>query len=386
MMEGRVPKIRFKIFQELWESKRLSEACDEFIGGGTPSTQSEELWQGTIPWVSSSDIFDDKIHNFQISRFISEEAVKNSATKKIPSGSILVVSRVGVGKVAVTKQEIATSQDFTNLLINNQYSPIFTAYYFKAKNNKLVSIAQGTSIKGFTTGDLKSFKINFPSLPEQQKIASFLSSVDERIELLERKKEKLEAYKKGVMQQIFSQQIRFKQEDGSDFPDWEEKRLGEVCEITTGKLDANAMVPNGKYRFYTCAKEFYWIDKFAFDKEALLISGNGANVGYVHYYKGKFNAYQRTYVLSELTEDFIFVKYFLDENLRKRIHSEKKDGNTPYIVMGTLTEMKLNLPIKEEQKKIAAFLNTLDENLETLDSQIQGLRTWKKGLLQQMFV
>ena len=97
--------------------------------------------------------------------------------------------------------------------------------------------------------------------------------------------------------------IRFKKNDGTEYPQWEEKKLGKFCNITTGKLDANAMTTNGKYRFYTCASEYFYINNFAFDTEALLISGNGANVGYVHYYKGKFNAYQRTYVLDAFSEN-----------------------------------------------------------------------------------
>ncbi|MCA8835860.1 MAG: restriction endonuclease subunit S [Proteobacteria bacterium] len=117
---------------------------------------------------------------------------------------------------------------------------------------------------------------------------------------------------------------------------WAVKPLGELCEIATGKVDANAMVENGQYRFYTCAKNYYFIDDYAFDTDALLISGNGANVGYIHHYKGKFNAYQRTYVLDKFPENILFIKHYLDYNLHKRIFVEKKEGNTPYIVKSTL--------------------------------------------------
>src|SRR5690606_33281709 len=104
--------------------------------------------------------------------------------------------------------------------------------------------------------------------------------------------------KQGAMQELLTPK-----------DDWEVKKLGEVIEkCTTGKLDANAMVENGDYRFYTCAREFYYINEYAFDDEALLISGNGANVGYIHYYKGKFNAYQRTYVLLGFKINALFLK------------------------------------------------------------------------------
>lgn len=188
------------------------------------------------------------------------------------------------------------------------------------------------------------------------------------------------------MQQIFSQKLRFKDENGKDYADWEEKKLGEITKITTGKLDANAMVENGEYRFYTCAKEYYKIDNYAFDTEALLISGNGANVGYIHYYKGKFNAYQRTYVLFNVTESYFYLKYYLDCHLLKRIHREKKDGNTPYIVLNTLTDMKIDIPCLEEQQKIASFLSAIDVQIEGVSKKIEQTKMFKKGLLQQLFV
>ena len=196
----------------------------------------------------------------------------------------------------------------------------------------------------------------------------------------------LEQYKQGMMQKIFSQQIRFKADDGSEFGEWEETELGKHCQIKTGKLDANAMRPNGEFRFYTCAKEFYLIDEYAFDTEALLISGNGANVGYIHYYKGKFNAYQRTYVLDQWQQNIIFIQYFLEQFLKERIYGEKKEGNTPYIVLSTLSEMPLLLPCLAEQTKIANFLSAIDQKIEVVAQQIEQAKLWKKGLLQQMFV
>jgi type I restriction enzyme S subunit len=168
--------------------------------------------------------------------------------------------------------------------------------------------------------------------------------------------------------------------------DWEEKKLGEESKIVTGKLDANAMKHNGKFRFYTCAKDYYKIDEYAFDCEALLISGNGANVGYIHHYKGKFNAYQRTYVISKLKHDYYFTKYFLEKNLKYRIRKERKEGNTPYIVLSTLFQMIVLYPTNQEQNLISNFLVNLDTKIENLDCKIAEMKEWKKGLMQRMFV
>ena len=167
---------------------------------------------------------------------------------------------------------------------------------------------------------------------------------------------------------------------------WGKYPLGMICDITTGRLDANAMVTTGKYRFYTCAREHYKINEFAFDTEALLISGNGANVGYIHYYKGKFNAYQRTYVLDNFSKNILFIKVFLEKNLSYRIAKEKNDGNTPYIVRGTLSDMVVLVPQDEiEQQKIADCLSSIDELISEQAKKIEQLKEHKKGLMQGLF-
>ena len=182
-------------------------------------------------------------------------------------------------------------------------------------------------------------------------------------------------FKKGLSTTIFN-----------SLRDFEEYRLGKICNITTGKLDANAMIDNGKYRFYTCAKEYSLIDKYAFDTEALLISGNGAYVGYIHYYKGKFNAYQRTYVLDNFSQNIQFIKCYLEENLAKRINSEKKEGNTPYIVLSTLSDMVIKIPSKENQIKISNIINCHNKKIELEENKLLKLQELKKGLMQSMFV
>lgn len=162
--------------------------------------------------------------------------------------------------------------------------------------------------------------------------------------------------------------------------------LGKICNITTGKLDANAMVDGGKYRFYTCAREFFQIDNYAFDTDALLISGNGANVGYIHHYCGKFNAYQRTYVLDAFQENIMYIYYYLQANLHPRIEAEKKAGNTPYIVLSTLSDMGIKLPTKEMQDKIAKIFAILDKKIIDENGILEDLNIQKRGLLQQMFI
>jgi len=145
------------------------------------------------------------------------------------------------------------------------------------------------------------------------------------------------------------------------------------------------MVADGEYPFFTCARESYRINKYAFDCEALLVSGNGANVGYVHYYNGKFNTYQRTYVISDFSADVHFLKLFLDRNLQDRIRVEVNAGNTPYITMGTLTEMEVVLPSNPtQQRAIAETLSDVDGLIAALNKLIAKKRAIKQAAMQQL--
>mgnify|MGYP003387468168 FL=1 len=199
------PTLRFKTddgsdFSD-WEEKKLG-SLGSFAGGGTPDTKNPECWVGDVPWISSSDVIDDNIFKIEKSRFITRAAIEGSATKIIPKDSILIVSRVGVGKFVVSTEDICTSQDFSNFT-PKELDVIFMAYNLYFNKHKLESLAQGTSIKGFTTGDLKSMKLGIPSRREQGKIANFLSAIDQKIELANSEVEKAKEWKKGLLQQMF---------------------------------------------------------------------------------------------------------------------------------------------------------------------------------------
>jgi type I restriction enzyme S subunit len=385
------PELRFPEFESEWFEQRLSDLLT-FKNG--VNAAKEDYGDG-YKFINVLDIIqNDYITHDRIlgSVNISEDEFKKNI---VEYGDILFQrssetrEEVGQANVYLDKEVPAT---FGGFVIRGKKKVDYDPSYMNALLKTTRSRKEITSKSGGSTrynvgqDTLSSVIIYTTELEEQKKIATFLTAVDQRIQLLHKKKAKLEEYKKGVMQKLFTQEIRFKDDNGNDFPDWEEKKLGEVCEITTGKLDANAMVANGKYRFYTCAKEYFKIDDYAFDFEALLISGNGANVGYIHHYEGKFNAYQRTYVLYNLSENFEYIKYFLNQNLQRRIHKEKKDGNTPYIVLGTLTELTIKLPEKKEQKKIASFLTSLDRTIDCLDFKLNKTIAFKKGLLQKLFV
>lgn len=223
---------------------------------------------------------------------------------------------------------------------------------------------------------MKTYEIGLPSIEEQKKMAKLLSFLDERIATQNKIIDKLQSLIKGIAQHC----IR-------DFTNGcEYVRLGDICKITTGKLDANAQVENGQYPFFTCAERPFNIDNYAFDTEALLISGNGANLGYINYYKGKFNAYQRTYVLDYFSVNIQYVKWALKVLLPQRIAIEKSSSNTPYIVLSTLADLKIPIPNNSKQNHIADLMMSFERKLSTQLALSDLYNKQKQYLLRQMFI
>jgi type I restriction enzyme S subunit len=189
--------LRFPEFQGEWEDTILNTICD-FVGGGTPSSSNLEFWDGDIPWISSSDLEENNISKIDMTRYITQDAVNSSATKICQAPAILLVSRVGVGKVAcLNKGKICTSQDFTNL-VNIKCNEIFLSYLLSKKMKDKAKETQGTSIKGITSGEIRSIKIHIPQSEEQAKISSLLRLLDERISTQNKIIEELESLIRGI--------------------------------------------------------------------------------------------------------------------------------------------------------------------------------------------
>jgi len=184
-----------------WQEKRLG-SLGRFSGGGTPDTSVSHYWSGEMPWISSSDISEGSIIGIEISRHISKEAIQQSATCVVPAGSLLIVTRVGVGKFVVSEFDLCTSQDFSNFT-PIKADPRFLAYWLTVNRNSLLRLCQGTSIQGLTTVDLKKMLVEMPDLEEQQKIADFLSALDTKIDAVASQIDAMERFKKGLLQQMF---------------------------------------------------------------------------------------------------------------------------------------------------------------------------------------
>lgn len=196
-----VPHLRFPEFSGEWDSFKLVE-LGKFIGGGTPSSSNLSFWTGSIPWISSSDIKEDNINNISISRYITEDAIEKSATKYCPAPVILIVSRVGVGKVALSHTSLCTSQDFCNI-IDIKCHPVFLSYNLLRTMKRKSREVQGTSIKGITSDELQKIRVFIPkNKDEQNKISNLLTLLDERIATQNKIIEKLQSLIKGLNDNI----------------------------------------------------------------------------------------------------------------------------------------------------------------------------------------
>ena len=181
---SRRPKRRFKGFTGDWEQRKLGDLADGVFGGGTPKTSIDTYWNGSIPWIQSSNLMDDKIENFINDKSITNLAIKESATKLIPANSIAIVTRVGVGKVALIREKFATSQDFLSFYCRHEHNPLFIAYQISRLMKVKSRLLQGTSIKGITKSEVLESEVLIPKGAEEEiKIADFLSSCDTLITL-----------------------------------------------------------------------------------------------------------------------------------------------------------------------------------------------------------
>ena len=372
-----VPKLRFKEFNDEYKTYKFYDVA-KLCRGSSPRpiinfiTKSEDC----VNWIKIGDVSPNETYINRTSEKITKEGAKKS--RRVYKGEIILSNSMSFGRPYILNLDGCIHdgwfvvRDYEKLL-NKEYLYHFMCSPLIQKQYKTLSA--GGVVSNISSELVYSVKLNIPSKEEQLKIAKFLSLLDKKIELQSKKIEDLKLFKKGLSNNIFN-----------NLKNFEEYKLGDLCNITTGKLDANAMVENGKYRFYTCAKEYSFIDEYSFDTEALLISGNGAYVGYIHYYNGKFNAYQRTYVLDQFSQNIQFIKCYLDENLSRRIKSEKKEGNTPYIVLSTLSDMIIKVPSKENQKNISNIINYHQKKILLEENKLQKLQELKKGLMQNMFV
>lgn len=398
------PKLRFKEFGGEWKSKMLDDIADI-----NPSTKNlpdkfiyidlESVVKGQL--LKETEILKNESPS-RAQRYLQKDDILFQMVRPYQMNN-LFFSKDGMYVASTGYAQIRTKEN-----------PKFVYQYLHLQKfvDKVIERCTGTSYPAINSSDLGKIKISIPTLPEQQKIATFLSAVDKKLQLLSRKKELLEKYKKGVMQQIFSGKLRFKDEFGQDYADWEEKRLGDVGDTfngLTGKTKENF----GIGKPYIQYMQIFASSKIDVSKCGLVQIDEFENQQRVQYGDVFFTTSSETpneigtcsVLLEEIEEMYLnsfcfgfrpnsleqlvpdFASYlFRNENFRKKI-VKLAQGSTRYNMSKVqLLKLKVKLPSTPEQQKIATFLSALDSKIEGVDSQIAKTQSFKKGLLQGMFV
>lgn len=363
-----VPNLRFPEFEGEWEKCTL----EDVMNFSTTRVSSSELNEDS--YVSTENMLQD-FQGIVEAKSVPEEVNVISFS----CGDILISNiRPYLKKVWRATFNGGCSSDVFVLQANDNIESDYLHYV--VANDKFINFvmsgAKGVKMPRGDKSQMKTYSLSLPQLQEQHKIARLLSLLDERIATQNKIIDKLQSLIKGIAQHCIRELIN----------GWKYVRLGDICKITTGKLDANAQVENGQYPFFTCAELPFNIDSYAFNTEALLISGNGANLGYINYYKGKFNAYQRTYVLDHFSVNIQYVKWALKVLLPQRIAIEKSSSNTPYIVLSTLADLKIPIPNNSKQNHIANLMMSFERKLSTQLALSDLYNKQKQYMLRQMFI
>lgn len=209
-----------------WKEYKLGEIA-EIVGGGTPDTSNKEYWGGNIPWLTPKDLTGyNKIFISSGERFITEEGLDNSSTKLLPQGTVLLSSRAPIGYVAIASNPICTNQGFKSIICNKDIVDNLYMYYWIKNNTELLqSLGTGTTFAEISGSVVKSIAISLPPLPEQKHIASILSSLDDKIDLLHRENKTLEAMAETLFRQWFVEEAK---------EDWKEVSLTKVANFLNG--------------------------------------------------------------------------------------------------------------------------------------------------------
>jgi len=398
---SKVPKLRFKEFSGEWEEKKLSDVST-ITTGSTPSTVVSEYYGGEKLFVSPVDM--------QGNRYV--KTTKTTLTlkgfeqgRKIPKNSIFFVC-IGstIGKIGQAFKECITNQQINSLTASTKNENDFIFSLLEVKAPKIRLLAGEQAVPQINKSDFSKLSFSFPDKQEQKKIASFFSAIDSKINQLTHKKELLKEYKKGIIQKIFSQELRFKAEDGSQFPEWEEKILGEITKKISIKNKDNQNLPvysiSNKHGFIPQGEQFEGVDSSSrnYDISMYKIVGKNMfaynpariNVGSIGYSGDLENVIiSSLYVCFQTAKqinDSFFLQFLETFEFKKQVIRNTEGGVRDYLFYENFSNIKTKLPSFEEQTKIANFLSVIDTKIDFATKQLEEVKKFKKGLLQQMFV
>ena len=404
----RVPSLRFAGFDGEWEVKRLGELL-EFKNG---INASKEQYGKGVKFINVLDILNNDFISHE--KIIGSVDVDAQTVSKYPVnyGDILFQrsseTREEVGSASVYLDEKHTAT-FGGFVIRGrkvgEYEPIFLNKLLKTDSarDEITSRSGGSTRYNVGQETLSAINLSFPTLPEQQKIASFLTAVDEKLQALKQQKNLLEQYKKGIMQRIFSQEIRFKDDEGKAFGEWGMKKLGEVL-MKNSKKNKNKkydLVQSVSNKFGFVNQNEYFEDRVIASKDLsnyyVIQKGNFAynpsriDVGSLAYkYDDAISVISPLYISfnanDNYLEDSFLLNWFTTQKFTRQMNSSFEGSVRNTLSYESLTKIKIRLPTLPEQTKIAHFLSAIDEKISHCQVHITKMEQYKKGLLQQLFV
>ena len=395
-----VPAIRFKEFDEGWSKKDFGSIVNKSKTKFDPQKSKIEF-----PCIEMESISKESSLLLEVFNSKDQKSIKG----KFEKGDVLFGKlRPNLKKYMLAPFDGVCSSEIW-VLKGKELSNDFL--FRLVQTNKFYSVALTTSGSKMPRADwayISSFPFSYPTLPEQQKIASFLSGVDEKIQQLTKKKELLEQYKKGVMQQLFSGQLRFKDEEGNDYPEWEEKRLGKMTSLLKdGTHGTHKDLPGGEHYLLSAKNinngqiiitdnerlisksEYNSIYKNYILKENDILLTIVGTIGRVAKFRKEVNiAFQSSVAFFRFESDVsdYILQYMYSIAFQRELNKRKVISAQPGIYLGDLSKILIPRPCLEEQQKIATYLSSIDTKLERVSGQITQTQTFKKGLLQQMFV
>jgi type I restriction enzyme S subunit len=385
------PQLRFPEFSGDWEEKKLSDISD--VRDGTHESPKYVL--DGFPLITSKNLLSNGSIDFENINLVSEEDYTNiNKRSKVDINDILFGMIGTIGNPVIVKE---TGFAIKNVALIKQQKELlnkFMIFYLSGNSiaKQFYIENTGGTQKFLALGVIRSLKIKFPPDTEQQKIAAFLTAVDNKIEQLSKKQALLGEYKKGLMQQIFSQAIRFKADDGSDFPDWKENKVDEFMEVTRGQVLA---VPEMrqveseifKYPVYSSQTKNNGLTGYYTDylfEDCITWTTDGANAGDVNYRAGKFYC---TNVCGVLRSKKGYANLCIAQILNSVSRRYVSYVGNPKLMNNVMEKIKISIPSSiNEQTKIANFLSSVDSKIEEVGKQLDESKQFKKALLQKMFV
>lgn len=421
-----VPALRFKDFEREWSICKMEDVADKITDGTHFSPKLYEEKEGNYLYITSKNVKNGYMDFSNIS-YVKEDA-HNDIYKRcdVKKGDVLLTKDGTIGQICLNTLDeqfsLLSSVAFirTNKLNNSSF--VYQLLSSPLGQKEITRSIAGQALKRITLTKLRNYNYPFPSLPEQQKIASFLSAVDEKIQQLTKKNALLEHYKKGLMQKLFSGQLRFKDENGNPYPDWAEKEFGDLYSFhTTNSLSRDKLnyesgtVYNIHYgdihtKFKTAFKlneeyipfvnddvDLSKIKTDSYCKNGDLVMADasedyadiGKTIELIDLKDKKVLAGLHTFLARPITSKTtvgFFSVLLKSWSMRKQIMVIAQGTKVLGLSTTRVGKLKLKLPVIEEQQKITRYLSSIDTKIEAVAHQITQTQTFKKGLLQKMFV